>query len=101
MIRKYDPIGKFHYMEEGEVQLTPDQRLNILKDDLTAIRLPIFCIMTPSSIYSIFMITNRGIWRYLFIQTGIASLLYILFLWKKYRIRKIEKYLIVRNIMND
>lgn len=100
MVRKYDPIGKFHYMEEGEVQLTPSQKLSILKDDLSIMKLLILIAIIPSSIYSILMIISREDWKYLFIQIGIMLLLYISLFLTKYRIRKIEKNLIVQDVMN-
>jgi hypothetical protein len=101
MIRKYDPIGKFHYVEEGEVRLTPNQEFNMLKDDLSLIKLLIFCIAIFPLIHSIPTIIKRGDWRYLIAHMIMTLFFYILFLWKRYRIRKIEKYLIVQDVMNN
>jgi hypothetical protein len=101
MIRKYDPIGKFHYVEEGEVELTPSQRLEMFKDDLPLTKFLAFFIGVAPSIYSIPMIVKQGYWGYLITQIGIALFFYILSLWIKYRIRKIEKYLIVRDVMDN
>ena len=100
MIRKYDPTGKFHYVEEGEVELTPSQKLEMFKDDLSLIKLLTFFVLTLPLIYSIPMIIKRGCWRYLITHIGIALFFYALSLWKKYRIQKIEKYLIIRDVMN-
>lgn len=101
IIRKYDPVGKFHYMEEGEIQFTPSQRINMLKDDLSLFKILTFLILILPLVYSIPMIIKFGYWKYLITHIGIALFFCILFLWTRHRIRKTEKYLIVQDVMND